>query len=162
MLQLCPNLAMGALFFGLSTCPPKCLCTCQPLTQNVRLTWTYSTKKPLSPKLRLLGFSAILNFAKNTQLASSPTRWDRLTNILSIMLEAISPTMYQMFYDISLSKDDMAQLTSYGRVLYFKAHNFLSVWGVFCLNVIFCPYKCIDSSHKTCPYQLHSSSCKMP
>jgi len=30
MLQLCQNicLPLGALFFGLSTCPPKCLCTC--------------------------------------------------------------------------------------------------------------------------------------
>jgi len=30
MLQLCQNffLAMGALFLSLSTCPPKCLCTC--------------------------------------------------------------------------------------------------------------------------------------
>ena len=25
---------MGALFFGLSTCPPKCLCTC--LTKGVQ------------------------------------------------------------------------------------------------------------------------------
>jgi len=38
MLQLCQNffLALGALFFGLSTCPPKCLCTCLvPRTSTV-------------------------------------------------------------------------------------------------------------------------------
>jgi len=30
VLQLCHKFfgALGALFFGLSTCPPKCLCTC--------------------------------------------------------------------------------------------------------------------------------------
>jgi len=36
MLQLCQNffLALGALFWGLSTCPPKCLCTCLPVPKR--------------------------------------------------------------------------------------------------------------------------------